>query len=107
MATWGKQDVKVFTWDREGDPESVDIELPGGLRGRDLADLAELRVQDVWEQDCELPFKREVLDVEGVCVMNWISGNPFHGPTYKITIVLCPGNDALAEKYMNKLVKMG
>jgi hypothetical protein len=98
----------VYLWDRENDPTSQEVELPDGLTGRDLADLAELRVQDAWEQDAELPFKREVVTTpEGVSVMNWRAGDPCRGLTYSVTIALCPGNDAAAKAYVDGLVESG
>jgi hypothetical protein len=41
--------VQVFSWDRYDDVECVSVELPEGIKGRDLADLAEARVMDTWE----------------------------------------------------------
>jgi hypothetical protein len=38
--------------------------------------------------------------------MNWTAGDPDRSPTYKVTIALCPGNDAAAEQYMKNLVEV-
>jgi hypothetical protein len=95
--------VKVFSWDREINPEVTEVDLPVGLHGKDLTDLAQLRVCDAWKRACTLPFEREVLETDGVCVMNWISGDKCCGPTYKVTIALCLDNDAAAEKFITEL----
>jgi hypothetical protein len=94
----------AYTIDDDSGLQDFEIELPDGLTGQDLADLAEVRVCSATDTRVSLPVERDTSVEDGVTVMRWYD-NDYGTTDGQACIVVCPGSDESAKHVAERNLK--